>query len=213
YFYELARRLSIDKLVQYADLYGIGQNTGIETGDAAGWMATPEKYKELGLEWTVGAVLQAGIGNGDTMVSPLQLACVANTIANEGVRYKPYLVDSVWDYNMEKCIQKTEPEVISRIDLQHGYVYRSVRSGMIQAAANGFPAKYSLQNLGYSVAIKTGTPQVTGRVQDSTFIGFAPADDPKIAFAGIIEGGEYSKYMIRSILKLYEDVYGDMTED
>ena len=66
------------------------------------------------------------------------------------------------------------------------------------------------RNLGYKVAIKTGTPQVTGRVQDSTFIGFAPADDPKIAFAGIIEGGEYSKYMIRSILKLYEEVYGDM---
>jgi penicillin-binding protein 2 len=84
---------------------------------------------------------------------------------------------------------------------------------MIQAAGNGFPKKYSLQNLGYKVAIKTGTPQVTGRVQDSTFIGFAPADNPKIAFAGIIEGGEYSKYMIRSVLKLYEDVYGDMTED
>ena len=173
-------------------------------------MATPEKYRELGLEWTVGAVLQAGIGNGDTMVSPLQLACVANTIANEGVRYKPYLVDSVWDYNRGECLYKTEPEVAARINVQHEYVYRSVRSGMIQAAGNGFPKKYSLQNLGYKVAIKTGTPQVTGRVQDSTFIGFAPADNPKIAFAGIIEGGEYSKYMIRSILKLYEEVYGDM---
>ena len=212
YFYELARRLTIDKLVQYADLYGIGQNTGLETGDAAGWMATPDKYRELGLNWTVGAVLQAGIGNGDTMVSPLQLACVANTIANKGVRYKPYLVDSIWDYNMQECISKTEPEIVSRIDVKHTYVYDSVRSGMVQASGNGFPAKYSLQNLGYRVAIKTGTPQVTGRVQDSVFIGFAPADDPKIAFAGIIEGGEYSKYMIRPILELYEDVYGDMKE-
>ena len=212
YFYELARRLTIDNLITYADLYGIGQNTGIETGDAAGWMATPEKYNELGLDWTVGAVLQAGIGNGDTMVTPLQLACVANTIANKGVRYKPYLVDSVWDYNMQEQISKTEPEVVSRIDVNHSYVYDSVRAGMIQAAGNGFPAKYSLQNLGYSVAIKTGTPQVTGRVQDSVFIGFAPADDPKIAFAGIIEGGEYSKYMIRPILELYEEVYGDMTD-
>ncbi len=212
YFYELARRLTIDKIIEYADYYGIGQNTGIETGDAAGWMASPEKYQELGLDWTVGAVLQAGIGNGDTMVTPLQLACVANTIANEGVRYQPYLVDSIWDYNMEECISKTEPTVVSRIDLKEQGVYSSVRSGMIQAAGNGFPAKYSLQNLGYSVAIKTGTPQVTGRVQDSVFIGFAPADDPKIAFAGIVEGGEYSKYMIRPILKLYEEVYGDMTE-
>ena len=202
--------LTIDNIVKYADLYGIGQHTGIETADAAGWMATPETYQEQGLEWTSGAVLQAGIGNGDTMVTPLQLAVVANTIANEGKRLRPYLVDSVWDYNQTTCLKKTEPEVLSEIDLNYNYVYKFVESGMIQAAGNGFPKKYSLQNRGYSVAIKTGTPQVATRVQDSVFIGYAPADDPQIAFAGIIEGGEYSKYMIRDILLLYEDVYGDM---
>ena len=208
YFYELSKRLTIDKIADYAYLYGIGQNTGIETADAAGWMATPEKYKELHEQWTVGQVLQAGIGNGDTMVTPLQLACVANTIANDGVRYQPYLVDSVWDYNMDKCIEKTKPTVAATIDLQYDYVYDYVEQGMILASGNGFPSKYSLQDLGYKVAVKTGTPQVASRVQDSVFIGYAPADDPKIAFAGIVEGGEYSKYMIRSILKLYEDVYG-----
>ena len=68
------------------------------------------------------------------------------------------------------------------------------------------PGQYSLSDLGYSVAIKTGTPQAGGgRVQDSFFIGYAPADDPQIAFAGVVEGAEYSKYMIRSILKAYED--------
>ena len=210
YFYELSRRLTIDKIAKYAALYGIGQSTGIETADAAGYMATPEKYKEIGLEWTVGSVIQAGIGNGDTMVTPLQLANVACTIANEGVRYEPYLVDSVWDYNMEECLYKTEPTVAETIDLNYDYVYDYVEAGMIQASGNGFPAKYSLQNLGYSVAIKTGTPQVSRRVQDSVFIGYAPTDEPRIAFAGIVEGGEYSKYMIRPILKLYEEVYGGM---
>lgn len=210
YFYELARRLTIDTIGEYAALYGIGQNTGIETADRAGYMASPEVYHELGLEWTVGQVLQAGIGNGDTMVTPLQLACVANTIANEGVRYQPYLVDSIWDYNMERCISKTKPTVAAEIDVRSSSVYQFVESGMIQAAGNGFPQKYSLTNLGYNVAIKTGTPQVSSRVQDSVFIGYAPADDPKIAFAGIVEGGEYSKYMIRSILLLYEEIYGDM---
>ena len=210
YFYELARQLTIDNIVKYAEFYGIGQRTGIETSEAVGWMATPESYQAQGLDWTVGQVLQAGIGNGDTMVSPLQLAVVANTIANEGVRYQPYLVDSVWDYNMENCLKKTEPTVLSEIDVRYDDVYDYVESGMIQAAGNGFPAKYSLQNMGYSVAIKTGTPQVASRVQDSVFIGYAPADDPKIAFAGIVEGGEYSKYMIRGILELYESVYGDM---
>lgn len=210
FFYELARQLGIDNLTKYAALYGIGQHTGIETTDAEGYMASQEKYRELGMPWTVGQVLQAGIGNGETMVSPLQLACVANTIANEGVRYQPYLVDSIWDYNMEHCISKTKPTVAAKIDVTNDEVYQFVESGMIQASGNGFPKKYSLTNLGYSVAIKTGTPQFSSRVQDSVFLGYAPTDDPKIAFAGVIEGGEYSKYMIRSILKLYEDVYGAM---
>ena len=109
---------------------------------------------------------------------------------------------------MDKCIEKTKPTVAATIDLQYDYVYDYVEQGMILASGNGFPSKYSLQDLGYKVAVKPGTPQVASRVQDSVFIGYAPADDPKIAFAGIVEGGEYSKYMIRSILKLYEDVYG-----
>lgn len=208
YFYDLSRNLTIDRIADYASLYGIGQNTGIETSDSAGFMSTPEKFRELGLQWTVGQVLQAGIGNGETMVTPLQLANVACTIANEGVRYEPYLVDSIWDYNMENCISRTQPRVAAAIPLNFDYVYDYIEEGMILASKNGMPEEYSLGNLGYSVAIKTGTPELSSRVQDSVFIGYAPADDPQIAFAGIIEGGEYSKYMIRSILKLYEEIYG-----
>ena len=208
YFYELSRMLNIDKIAEYAKLYGIGQNTGIETRDSAGYMATPEKYQELGIDWTVGQVLQAGIGNGETMVTPLQLACVANTIANKGVRYEPYLVDSIWDYSQKKCLKKTNPTVADRIHLNYDDVYENIEKGMIMASGNSFPSKYSLQNLGYDVAVKTGTPQSDSHYQDSVFIGYAPADSPKIAFAGIVEGGEYSKYMIRSILKLYEKYYG-----
>ncbi len=208
YFYELSRNLTIDRIAEYAQFYGIGQNTGIETMDFAGYMATPERYEELGLSWTVGQVLQAGIGNGETTVTPLQLANVACTIANEGVRYEPHLVDSIWDYNMETCISKTEPTIAQTIDLNYDYVYDDIEEGMILASTNNMPAEYSLENLGYSVAIKTGTPQVDSRVQDSVFIGYAPADNPQIAFAGVIEGGEYSKYMIRSILELYDEIYG-----
>ncbi len=207
YFYDLSRNLTIDNITKYAAYYGIGQNTGIETRDSAGYMASPEKYHELGLMWTVGQVLQAGIGNNEMAVTPLQLANVACTIANEGVRYEPYLVDSIWDYNMETCISETQPTVAETIPMNFDYVYDYIEQGMIMASTNNMPAEYSLENLGYSVAIKTGTPQHESRVQDSVFIGYAPADDPQIAFAGIIEGGEYSKYMIRSILQLYEEYY------
>lgn len=209
YFYELSRLLNIDKIAEYAEYYGIGQNTGIETRDSAGYMATPEKYQQLGVDWTVGQVLQAGIGNGETMVTPLQLACVACTIANEGVRYEPYLVDSIWDYSQKKCLKKTKPAIAARIPLHEDDVYKNIEKGMIMASGNGFPSKYSLQDFDYDVAIKTGTPQSDSHYQDSVFIGYAPADDPQVAFAGVVEGGENSKYMIRSILKLYESIYGE----
>ncbi len=208
YFYELSRNLTIDRIADYAEYYGIGQHTGLETSDSVGYMATPDRYKDLGIPWTVGQVLQAGIGNGETSVTPLQLANVACTIANEGVRYEPYLVDSIWDYNMENCILKTQPTVAETISLNYDYVYDFIEEGMILASTNNMPEEYSLENLGYSVAIKTGTPQVESRVQDSVFIGYAPADDPQIAFAGVVEGGEYSKYMIRSILELYDQHFG-----
>ena len=77
-------------------------------------------------------------------------------------------------------------------------------------AARNTPPAHSLTNLGYNVAIKTGTPQTGADLsrQNSFFIGFAPADDPEIAFAGVIEDGEYSKYMIRDIILAYQEYYG-----
>lgn len=137
------------------------------------------------------------------------MANVALTVANKGVRYQPYLIDSIWDYEHEKCISKTQKTVSETIETKFDNTWDIVKEGMILASTNNMPQQYSLSNLGYDVAIKTGTPQLSSRTQDSLFIGFAPADNPKIAFCGVVEGGEYSKYMIRSILRLYEKVYGN----
>lgn len=207
YFYELSRLLTIDGITKYAKLYGLGESTGLETGDAEGYLATPEEYESRGEQWYVGQVLQAGIGNSECGVTPLQMACVANTIANKGVRYKPYLVDGLYQYGTDNCISKTQPTVAQKINLNYDYVYDYINQGMIGASHN-VPEKYSLSDLGFDVAIKTGTPQVATRVQDSFFIGYAPADNPEIAFAGVIEGGDYSKYMIRDIILAYQQCYG-----
>lgn len=205
YFYKLSEELTIDNLTKYAELYGLGQSTGIETGDAAGRFANPETYAEYGWDWTVGHVLQAAIGQSETAVTPLQMAVVANTIANEGVRYQPHLVDSLWDYNQTELLQEIEPVIAETLPIQNDNVYSLIEQGMIAASVTNMPQQYSLADLGYDVAIKTGTPQAGGdRVQDSFFIGYAPADNPKIAFACVVEGAEYSKYMIRDVLKAYE---------
>ncbi len=204
YFYKLSEDLTIDRISKYAKMYGLGQYTGLETGEAAGHLSDMEYYADAGLTWTVGEVLQSAIGQSEWAVTPLQMAVVANTIANEGVRYEPHLVDSIWDYNLETMEKKIEPTVAETIPGAEDGVYSFIEQGMIAASVTNMPVEYSLGNLGYSVAIKTGTPEQGSRVQDSFFIGYAPANDPEIAFAGIIEGGEYSKYMIRSILEAYE---------
>jgi len=208
FFYELSDRLGIDLITKYAQLYGLGQHTGLETGDAEGYLCNPETFAKHGQIWYIGSVIQAGIGNQDSGMTPLQMAVAASTIGNRGVRYKPYLVDSLYDYGSGELVSKTQPTVAETIKLNYDYVYDYIIDGMIDASHN-MPIQYSLSNLGFDVAIKTGTPQTTSEQdQNSFFIGFAPADDPQIAFAGVIEGGEYSKYMIRDIILAYADCYG-----
>ena len=210
YFYELASRLGIDKLSDYASLYGFGQHSGLETGDAAGQIANPDTFNDLAMDWTVGQVLQAGIGQSETACTPLQMAVQASTIANKGVRYKPHLIDSLYDYAMSEKVSSHEPDIASQIDLNNDYVYDYITQGMIMASTNGFDYQYNLYDLGFDVAIKTGTPQNwrDGKeLTDSAFVGFAPAYDPQIAFAGMVEGGEFSKYMIRSIIQAYYKEY------
>ena len=142
-------------------------------------------------------------------MTPLQMAVVANTIANRGVRYQPYLVDSYYSYGSGSLIKKTEPTIAQQIELNTPDLYDFIIGGMIDASHN-MPANHSLSNLGFDVAIKTGTPQTGANLekQNSFFIGFAPANNPEIAFAGVIEDGEYSKYMIRDIILAYQECYG-----
>jgi penicillin-binding protein 2 len=201
FFYELSQLLGIDKLSKYASMYGLGEKTGIETGDSAGYIANPETFEKFEIPWTSGQLLQAAIGQSEVGVTPLQLAMVASTIANKGTRYKPFLVDSINSYLGEEII-KTQPTVLESFPINYDYVYESINQGMIAVSKNTPAGEFSLNNLGYDVAIKTGTPE-SSRGVDSVVIGYAPADNPQIAFSAIIEGGEYSKFLVRKILDAY----------
>lgn len=215
FFYDVGRIMGIDKLANYAEYYGFGQNTGIEIGDYAGYFATPETFQERRLEWQAGLVVQAAIGQSETYVTPLQMAMQASTIANHGTRYKPYIVDSVHTYNMEELVYKTQPVVAAEIPDETGYTFDTVIQGMEQAAnfvPYSYPAlkdyytDYLLTALPEQCAIKTGTPQMTSSEDTgSAFIGFYPSEDPVIAFSGFIEHGEYSKFMIKQIIEAYYD--------
>lgn len=206
FFYELGLKLGIDKLTEYETLYGLGTSLGLESGDSGGYLATPETFQRLGIDWYVGEIVQAAIGQSEVQVTPLQMAVVASTIANEGIRYQPHLIDSVWNNAMTEQESITKPVIAAKIPLQSEDVYNYIEQGMIGAASTAMPAAYDLNGLGFSVAIKTGTPQ-SPRGTDSFVIGYAPADNPEIAFCAAIEGGKNAKYLVRQILSLYAEYY------
>lgn len=209
YFYELSRLLGIDRIVEYAHLYGLGTSLGLESGDSEGYIACPETSAMLGVEWYSGGLLQAAIGQEETRITPLQMAVAASTIANHGVRYKPHLVDSIYDYLGNK-VDDVSPVVSEVIPENYDYVYPTIIQGMIGASQNTPDGEFSLNGLGYDVAIKTGTPQTTSSERTSTtVIGFAPAENPVIAFSAIIEDGKNAKYLVRKIIDCYNKHYGN----
>lgn len=215
FFYEVGRLMGPYMIESYANQYGLGDDCYLETGGAKGKIATPDTMQDANLEWQAGLVVQVAIGQSETAVTPLQMAVQASTIANKGVRYQPHLVDSIYTYNMEEIVSATEPEVTLTIPDKTGETFDLVTQGMKQAAAflqYGYPTQkdyytpYLLTDLPKAAAIKTGTPQVTSAEDTSSaFIGFYPADDPEIAFSGMVEHGEYSKFMIRQIIEAYYD--------
>ncbi|MGN1102289.1 MAG: penicillin-binding transpeptidase domain-containing protein, partial [Huintestinicola sp.] len=218
FFYEVGRVMGIDRITEYASAYGLGEEMGLETGRGVktGYIASPDTFEARQQVWQAGNVIQAAIGQSDTYVTPLQMAAQALMIGNRGVRYQTYLVDSVYTYNMEELVSKTEPAVAAVIEDKTGYTFDTVIEGMEEAAAfkaytyptvkDYYTDSYLLTDLPKKAAIKTGTPQMTSKSDTgSAFIGFYPADDPDIAFSGFVEKGEYSKLMIREIIEAYYD--------
>lgn len=225
FFYQVVQKLGLDKLLEYESAYGLGEDMGLEIKSAKGYLASPDTFADLGIEWTVGQVLQASIGQSEVGVTPLQMCVLAATIANRGTRYRPYLVDSVWDYSMTEQIIKTEAQVAAKVPAGDD-VYEPIIAGMKLAAENtpssvyyaqnensAYLAQYSLDTLPYPAAIKTGTPQASNKAtQNSTVVGFYPADDPEIAFSVVIENGEYSKYLVRKIIEAYYGYESEIIE-
>ena len=207
FFYDLGRRLGIDTLLDYAKQFGLGEPTGIELPEAIGHMASPAYSESIGEIWNPGDVLQASIGQGKSLFTPLQLAAYTATLANGGVRMKPHLVKSIHTYNLDETVEEIEPEVVVDMDLSDTAV-SAIRDGMIRASGqNGYSGTSGAYfgNYPISVASKTGTPETTG-YPNGTYICYAPADDPQIAVAVVIENG-YHGYWGAAVAKAIFDEY------
>lgn len=211
FFYDVGRRVGIHAINEYAAYYGLGQDLKMEIPTSVGRIANPDV---LGADWTPGAVIQASIGQSETAVSPLQMAVQAMTLANRGVRYQPFLVEGIYSYDFSQVVKQTEKQIVSEIPIRNNEMYDLIEAGMIAAANASAPAEYSLSSLPGQAAIKTGTPQTGADKQttSSAFVGYYPVGDPELAFAGYIENGEYSKYMIRKLINAYYGWDAESTE-
>ena len=189
FFYDVGRRLTSDVYDAYAYKLGLAQRTGVEVGEALGRLTTKNDSN-----YNKSLDIQAAIGQGNTVVSPVQLATYAATLANNGVRYRTHFVKAILDSNTGEVLEETQPEVMDVVE-DNNNTFALVRQGMTQVPSTITNSK--IQNYPIAIACKTGTPQrsetyAPGKYYlNAMMIAYLPADDPEIAIGIAIEYGGY----------------------
>lgn len=202
YFYQLGERLGVDKIAAYAREFGLGETLGVGLeNEKPGVIPTAAwKEKRFGKKWYKGETLPVSIGQGFVLTTPIQLASMVATVANEGTVYRPHLVKKVVDRD-GKTIKEFPPEVLRKTRFTHEQ-YRLVKEGLwaVVNEPRGTGAAARLYEV--RVAGKTGTSQVV-KMRDgkgdipyqyrdhALFVAFAPYDKPEVAVAVVIEHGEH----------------------
>ena len=217
YFFEMGKKLGIDKMNKYCSLLGLGQKTGIELPEAEGVLASIANKEAAGQVWNPGDTVQAAIGQSDNLFTPLQLANYCATIANGGTRYKPYMIKSVLSADMSEVIYETEPEVLNTINVSKKTL-DIVKQGMRQVVSEGASSVYFNKCI-VDVAGKTGTSQlkrttksgVTMTCNNGFFISFAPYDDPEIAIAIVAENALSGSQTSQAAVPVYNYYFGQKT--
>lgn len=209
YFYTVGDMMDIDGLDVYAALLGLGESTGIELGESLGNMANRETHMELlGVDWYLGDMLQASIGQSDSVFTPLQLAEYCAVLANGGTRNSASVLKSVRSYDYTKTEYERQPEALSVVDTDPAY-FQAIQLGMYGVVNDGTSDTVYKAFLGtsYTAAAKTGTAQLgANNTNNAVFICYAPYDDPEIAIAVVIEkGGSGSSVaqIARTVLDYY----------
>ena len=204
YYYGLAQQMGIERMSGFLAQFGFGRKSGVDLdGELAGLMPTPEwKQKRFKQPWWPGETVIAGIGQGYVLATPMQLAVATMAIANNGVVYKPQLIRA-WRDSASGQVSYAAPRPLEKIAMKPEHL-RLVREAMVEVTLPGGTASLAGANTPYQFAGKTGTAQVVGirqgekydasrvaaRNRDhALFIAFAPADDPKIVVAVMVENG------------------------
>lgn len=202
FYYQLGEKLGVDKIATTAQAFKLGAPLGIELlNERSGLIPTTEwKQKQYGKRWFQGETLSVAIGQGAVVLTPIQLASMIATVANEGTVYRPHLVKRIIDAD-GKLLKETKTEIIGKTPFSKES-YRQVKEGLLAVVnepggTGGMARLYDVK-----VAGKTGTSQVV-KLRDSSrstpyryrdhalFVAFAPYEKPEIAVAVVVEHGEH----------------------
>ena len=216
FFYTISDQMGIDIMDEYAAMFGLGESTGIELPEATGNMANPDNHLDYDVdEWVYGDTLQAGIGQSESLFTPLQLAEYCAALANGGTRYSASILKSVRSFDYSTQLYEGKTEVLSTVE-SADYNWAAVQQGMYLLAhdinSSSDVVYRAFNNYSYNgeyigVAAKTGTSQLgEGVTNNAIFMCYAPYDDPEIAIAIVISRG-YSGANCTSIAKDILDAY------
>jgi penicillin-binding protein 2 len=224
YFYDLAYNLGIDKMSDLLAQFGFGQKTNVDsTGERNGILPSREwKLKTRGVHWFPGETLNTAIGQGDFLVTPLQLANATAALSIKGKRLRPHLVSAIKDDN-NGVLLETQPEITGQYPLIKELNWKHIQDSMTDVVHGLRGTAYRISwGMEYKAAGKTGTSQVFGIAQDdeydeetvpknlrdhALFISYAPVENPRIAVAVIVENGGHGSSTAAPIARRVMDAY------
>ena len=222
FFYKLAYELGIDRLHGFLARFGFGGRTGIDlTGESGGLLPSREwKRRARRQPWYPGETLIMGIGQGYFLATPLQLAAATAAIANNGTFYTPRVVDYLQSRDTGEITPI--PPSVHQIPIALQQNWEDIRQGMLHVVESPRGTAKRIRSERYKIAGKTGTAQVFTVAQDeeydeaelekklrdhALFIAYAPADDPQIAVAVVVENGGHGGSVAAPIARAIMDAY------
>ncbi len=223
YFYKVGQKLGVDRIADYATRFGFGKVTGLETSqEKEGLIPTSEwKIRKLGEPWQEGETVSTAIGQSFLLVTPIQMANFVASVFNGGLLYRPQLTKWIGKSENDK-VYEFSPELIGKIKLSQGH-FEIIRKALIGVVnePRGTGTRARLKNI--TVAGKTGTAQVVALKKEvnaddeddiplhqrdhAWFVAVAPAENPSIALAIVIEhgghGGSAAAPIARDMIEIY----------
>ncbi|MDX5409573.1 MAG: penicillin-binding protein 2 [Thauera sp.] len=224
YYYQLANDLGIEGISGFMAPFGFGDRTGIDLpGEATGVLPSPDwkrsRFRKPEQQrWYAGETISVGIGQGYNAYTPLQLANAMAALVNDGKLFRPHVVKYVVDSRTGQR-RAIEPEPLREIPLRQAHI-KAVLDAMVDVNKSG-TGRRAFQGAPYSVGGKTGTAQVFSlrgqryveknvreRLRDhSWFVAYAPAENPRIALAVLVENGGFGAQSAAPIARQVIDYY------